>query len=213
MALSSEPAPEPGQGEAATSSARGTTEDLRVSSTTSETHALQGDETGLNLDGDASAQSVALPATPAQRMFTGLIALTLPRAIAVRLDLLDIRGGRGLWAFADLDTLFFDATLILAIVSLVVAFRRGTVATPLMVLVLFTTFAIGGGLAYVVSNYGTLFRLREMIWICLALIPFVVSGEKRNVATVPDHESLADHEESVVARSGEEHAPVRRMPV
>ena len=58
--------------------------------------------------------AVILPTTPASRLFTGYVAMIVPHVIAERLGLIHVGGGRGLWLFADVDTLVFDAVLLFA---------------------------------------------------------------------------------------------------
>ena len=102
------------------------------------------------------------------RLFVGAAALVIPTLLGERLGIFDIGGGRDLLWFADLDTLVFDAVLILALRALVAA-RAAAWRNPLTWLVLLATLMIAAPLVYSVSNFGTLFRLREMIYLGVAL--------------------------------------------
>ena len=109
-----------------------------------------------------------------ERFVVGSAVLVFPRMLGERLGLFHIGGGRGFLWFADVDTIVFD--VILAVALLVLATRaRTTWRNPLMWLVLLTTVLIFGPLAYSISNFGTLFRLREMIYLGLLLIPLAAA--------------------------------------
>ena len=103
------------------------------------------------------------------RLFVGAVALVVPSLAGERLGIFDIGGGRGLLWFADLDTLLFDAVLILALRALAAA-HAAAWRDPLAWLVLLATLMIAAPLVYSVSNFGTLFRLREMIYLGVALL-------------------------------------------
>jgi len=121
----------------------------------------------------------ALLAAPSriERFLTGSAVLVLPRVIGERLGLFHIGGGRGFLWFADVDTFAFDVILLFAL--LVLASRsRTTWRNPLTWLVLAITLLIFGPLAYSISNFGTLFRLREMIYLGLLLIPLAAATRR-----------------------------------
>lgn len=107
-------------------------------------------------------------------MLAGVAAAFLPRFIAEPLGLVHVGGGRGLWLFADLDTLVFDAVLIAAAVHCVRARRR---ATPLFGFVLLVLVAVGVPMIYTVSNFGTLFRLRDMLYFLAAVLPVTLAPD------------------------------------
>jgi hypothetical protein len=106
--------------------------------------------------------------TRPERFLRGCVAFFLPHAIAGG----NIGGGRGLWLFADADTIFFDIVLLAAMVAL---FRtpREKWRNPILWLVLVTTIAMGAAFIYCVSNFGALFRYRSMIFIGVAMLPVV----------------------------------------
>jgi magnesium-transporting ATPase (P-type) len=84
-----------------------------------------------------------------------------------------IGGGRGMLWFTEIDTLVFDVVLLFAAYVLV-RYLRASARNPLVWLVLLTTLLVALPLAYTVTNFGTLFRLREMIYSGLLLMPVAV---------------------------------------
>ncbi|HEY8132317.1 MAG TPA: hypothetical protein VII12_10525 [Thermoanaerobaculia bacterium] len=123
---------------------------------------------------------IILPTSRFVRLAAGAIAVTVPRAIAQRTGLLELRGGRGMWLFADLDTIAFDLVLAMSVFSVAFAMRRRLLMAPLFVLVLLTASVIGVLLVYTVSNFGTLFRHRTMISLMLSLLPVAIAAESAN---------------------------------
>jgi hypothetical protein len=116
-----------------------------------------------------------LSATPFARRLRGSLAvLTLPKALALRAGDVSIAGGRWLWAFADLDTLLFEATIIGCAWVLVFEIRRGASLRPAFWHVLAATVAITGLLAAEATNFGTLLRMRSMIAMGIALLPLTI---------------------------------------
>jgi hypothetical protein len=102
----------------------------------------------------------------ARRLGVGLATLVVPISALQAMSVTDFRGGRGLLVVTDIDTMFIDATLLAGAVLLYM--RRGVVRRQLPY-VRYLLF-LGGGtallLAYVVTNFGTQFRLR-----LLAVVP------------------------------------------
>jgi hypothetical protein len=107
-------------------------------------------------------------------MIAGVAAAFLPRFIAQPLGLVHVGGGRGLWLFADLDTLVFDAVLVAAAIYCIRARRR---VTPLFGFVLLVLVATGAPMIYTVSNFGTLFRLRDMLYSLAAVLPVTLAPD------------------------------------
>lgn len=108
-----------------------------------------------------------------RKLTSGIAVIVIPRSIGEWLGLFRIGGGRGMLWFTELDTVVFDIVLVYA---LWVFFRRlsASLRKPLVWLVLLTTLMVGLPLAYTVTNFGTLFRLREMIFAGLLLTPLAV---------------------------------------
>jgi len=107
----------------------------------------------------------------AARFLSGSAALLLPRPLARAAGLIEVSGGRGLWLFADFDTIFFDIFLIMAIVTLVRSPHLAKWQNPLLWLVLGVTLLIAAAFVYCVGNFGALFRYRSMIFLGVVLIP------------------------------------------
>ena len=109
-------------------------------------------------------------------MISGIAAAFLPRMVGQALGLVSIGGGRGLWIFAELDTIAFDAVLLFTIVYIA---RTRPRLTPLFVLVLLVFLGNGGPMIYTVTNFGTLFRLREMLYFLAVLAPLTLGSGRR----------------------------------
>jgi hypothetical protein len=127
--------------------------------------------TGVNGRPGVAAGTVAIPASHATRLLAGTAAMVLPRTVAQRLGILDVRGGRGLWLFVEIDTIVFDVICVFCAVAIIRAVRRRELHPPVFWLILMVTVVIGGLLAYTVSNFGTLFRHREMVLLGLLMLP------------------------------------------
>lgn len=118
----------------------------------------------------------SLPSSRRRKLLVGAVAIFVPHFVSKPLGWLNVQGGRGLMWFADVDTLFFDVAFIAIVMTL---FRRGSLlrlGTPLLWLVVLTTLFVGAPMAYAVSNFGTLFRLREMVFIGITLLPLVATS-------------------------------------
>lgn len=106
-------------------------------------------------------------------LMIGVALIFVPIDLLIALEVVEFTGGRGLLGISDLDTLLLDA-MILGIGAL--AWRRRRPLTPRLAvtivaasLFLLTTTL----LAYAVTNYGTLFRLRAMILVPLWMLALV----------------------------------------
>lgn len=124
----------------------------------------------------------ALPVTTGERLFAGSLAVFVPHWITTRFDLLKIGGGRGLWLFADIDTVLFDAAALWALFVIARGLRTGGVSHPLFWNVATVTFVMGLLLVYTAAQYGTLFRQRAMVYLGIILLPMVVAGVSRDNA-------------------------------
>jgi|GEM_PF-3372076 len=123
---------------------------------------------------DQGRSEVQKPSWRGERLLRGAAAVVLPSSIGERLGIFHVGGGRGMLWFTEIDTVVFDAALLLALFSVASRFRLA-LRDPLTWLTLLITLLIGIPLVYVVSNFGTLFRLREMIYIGLVLTPLAVA--------------------------------------
>ncbi len=145
--------------------------------------------------GGLKVRTVAMPVSHIARILAGAVAMTLPRTIAQGLGILDVRGGRGLWFFVEVDTIVFDVVGIYSIVSIIGAIRRRELRAPVFWLILMVTVVVGGLLAYTVSNFGTLFRHREMVLLGLLLLPLAALPAKNQVpVSVPEemHDAVGE---------------------
>jgi hypothetical protein len=115
------------------------------------------------------------------RLLTGAAAVVLPRSIGNALGLFHIGGGRGMLWFTELDTIVLDLVLIVALAVIALRFAE-SIRNPLVWLVVVLTVLVGAPLVYTVTNFGTLFRLREMIYFGLLLTPLAIASRSRSEA-------------------------------
>ena len=118
-----------------------------------------------------------VPRSALPRLVAGLAALLLPHSVAVRSGLVAIGGGRGLWWFIDIDTVLFDVLLAAVAFVWFFAARRGALRDSFVWFLVLVNAITILALAYTVSNYGTLFRFREMMIVTLILLGLAVSGK------------------------------------
>ena len=111
----------------------------------------------------------------ATRFMSGAGAVVLPRTVGQWFGLFRVGGGRGLLWFTEIDTLVFDVVMLFAVVVLAKRFPAA-LRNPLAWLVVAITLLAGVPLAYTISNFGALFRLREMIYVGLLLTPLAVAS-------------------------------------
>ena len=108
------------------------------------------------------------------RLAVGLVALAVPPTLARAVGVYDVQGGgHGLWLFVDIDTIGFDAVLVFAVISCARQLRRRK-PTALFVTCTIALFAIAIPMAYAVTNLGTLFRLRQMVYVFVAILPLTL---------------------------------------
>jgi hypothetical protein len=119
-----------------------------------------------------------LPRKFATRIITGFAAMFLPRMIGQGLGLIHVGGGRGLWLFAETDTLVFDLVLLYAIIHCARKLRTGRakVTAPFVFGVLLFVMT-AGPMLYTVNNFGTLFRLRLMVYCVVAILPITLRDQ------------------------------------
>ena len=144
----------------------------------------------------APSPATASPAeapTRAQKLIAGAVAAALPRTISDRLGLVHIGEGRGFFWFTELDTLFFDVFLLLSLISIVLGFRRASPRNGVFWLVVGVTILMAIGLAYAITNFGTMFRHRVMVLTGLALIPLALATfrPRETAAPLESEESTA----------------------
>jgi hypothetical protein len=128
-----------------------------------------------------AAPTQVMPQSTFARLAAGLTAVVLPHFLGERMGLIHIGGGRGLWAIVETDTLFFDGLLLIVLYYVYRALPRGAWRNPSFWLVIISTAGVTVLLAYTISNFGTLFRHRGMIFIGLCLL-LVVARDPRPAA-------------------------------
>ena len=133
-----------------------------------------------NLASDSSAVGESIKA-----LVIGIAALFLPISALIQLSIVDFSGGRGFLFVTDLDTLFLDAALLAVVWTLFAAGRpaRRDVAFMSFALALGVTSALL--MAYVVTNYGTVVRLRLLAAVPLWLVPLALAQARAGTAA-PD---------------------------
>jgi hypothetical protein len=137
-----------------------------------------------------SDDPITLPTSRVVRVLAGASAVLVPSSVARAFGLIEMHGGRGLLWFTDVDTLIFDAMILIAL-AYVIRRWRWAWRNPLVWLVLILG-SVGLPLLYIVTNFGTLFRLRMVIFVAAALTPLVVTMAGRA-------ESVAEPEDGVAA--------------
>jgi len=112
----------------------------------------------------------------------GLGLLFVPVSLLRALSIVDLTGGRALLAIADLDTVFTDLTILAGIALLV---RRRWAIGDRLAYVLFTgALGVSAALlmAYIVTNFGTLFRLRLMAAAPFWMLPLALANRRAGAA-------------------------------
>jgi len=138
------------------------------------------------------ADGAPLPTPPlATTLVAGSSAMFLPRVLGQALGLIRIGGGRGFWFFVEADTLVFDAVLIFAAIYCARALRSGARITPLSVFIVLLVAITAAPMIYAVSNFGTLFRLRQMVYLLTALLPLTLSPPQSRSAEVDEDFSVS----------------------
>jgi hypothetical protein len=107
------------------------------------------------------------------RLLLGAAAFVVPITVLRAVSVVHFSGGRGLLPFTDLDTVVVDVLLL----SCAFVFTRRRVPPAMMPLVAFAivlSLSTTVVLAYVVTNFGTLFRLRLLAFCPIWLLPALV---------------------------------------
>ncbi|HEX9368469.1 MAG TPA: hypothetical protein VF921_17695, partial [Vicinamibacterales bacterium] len=122
----------------------------------------------------------------------GLGLMFVPVSALRALSIVNFTGGRGLLAITDADTLLMDLTIVAAFALLVR--RRSAVRDRLPYVCFMGTLSIAAALlmAYIVTNFGTLFRLRLMVSVPLWMLPLALSppAPRRDGAADEDRQSV-----------------------
>ena len=110
---------------------------------------------------------------------TGLAVVFVPLSVLKVAFQLDMFQSRGSVAFADLDTLFLDATSLVVFVLLWKRRRAIGDRLPFVVFALILSMTTAMLLGYVVTNYGTLWRLRPLVAVPLWLLVVALSPQEQ----------------------------------
>jgi hypothetical protein len=105
----------------------------------------------------------------------GLGIVFVPISLMKSLGVVDFSGGKGLLPFADLDTIFLDVTVIAVLVLLWNRRRLIHDRLPLVAFGLVLSMATAVLLGYVVTNFGTLFRMRSIVAVPVWILALALS--------------------------------------
>jgi hypothetical protein len=109
----------------------------------------------------------------AARTLRGSAVMFVPITVLRALSAASFSGGQGLLLITDLDTLVMDAGIIASLLLLLRAARQ-TGSKPVAIFALVLAALTMVSMAYVVTNYGTLFRLRLLavtpMWVLPAFL-------------------------------------------
>lgn len=111
-------------------------------------------------------------------MAMGLAFLFVPFTLIHSLTDITFSGGRGLLSLMDMDTLYLNATILTA---LLILWQRRRMIGDRLPFVVFTLVLAGTTallLGYVVTNFGTLWRLRPLFAVPLWLLTLAVSSRQ-----------------------------------
>jgi hypothetical protein len=146
--------------------------------------------------GATNLASSSLPQTTpldiARDTAVGTAAMLVPISLLQALSVVDLRGGgRGLMWFTDLDTLFLEVSLAAAL-FLVIRNRSRFWQDPTGV-VFMVVLSVATGLlaAYIVTNFGTLFRLRMLAVVPAWLLPLASAATSSRAAAQEKSGSLS----------------------
>jgi hypothetical protein len=101
-----------------------------------------------------------------EQLAQGSAVLFVPVSLLRAASIVKFSGGEGLLLITDVDTIVADAAVLASVYLLFASARRDGIV-PSSVFALVLAILITCSLAYVVTNYGTLFRLR-----LLGVVPF-----------------------------------------
>jgi hypothetical protein len=114
------------------------------------------------------------PRDMAQGVFVGVSALTVPISLLQWASITHMRGGRGLLLLTDIDTLFLDVAALAVMAMLIRGWRVAAQNAPYLSFAAGLFVILAGLVAYIVTNFGTMFRLRVMIATLLWLLPLAL---------------------------------------
>jgi hypothetical protein len=154
--------------------------------------ALDQARTGFVLSGGATnttvPERVEPPAGPtmvqqlrhrARLAAVGLAVVFTPISLLQASSIVEFAGGRGLLPLADIDTMFLDVSMLAVLVLLFR--RRQTIGDRLPFIVFGITLSLVTAvlLGYVVTNFGTLFRIRLIVGVPIWTLALALSHSRR----------------------------------
>lgn len=129
-----------------------------------------------------------------RRLLRGCAAVFVPISLLRELSIVNFSGGRGLLVITDIDTVVLDATAVATMYLLGVAWsrRRASPSVICLTVIFVVTTTV---LAYTVTNFGTLFRLRLMAVATLWLLPAFAYSDSgsRTSSNSPDSSLVGSH--------------------
>jgi len=120
----------------------------------------------------------------------GCMVIMVPVSILRALSIVSFSGGRGLLLITDFDTIVIDLTVLACILWTMKSRRSWRSLDPALLFAVVLAATTCLALAYVVTNFGTLFRLRLMAAAPLWAIPVLRlrrGNAISNVASAPVH--------------------------
>jgi hypothetical protein len=109
----------------------------------------------------------------------GLVTMTVPITLLKSLHVIAFSGGQGLLTITDIDTLFLDVTVLIQLGLLIRTWEPGKGDRAYLAAALVLGFGVLLPMSYVVTNYGTLFRLRVMYAVPLWLSGAALAAGRR----------------------------------
>ena len=125
-----------------------------------------------SLDETTSAAlfDLSAPGPLAHALAIGLSTLFVPMSLLRGLSVVNFAGGQGMLFVTDIDTLFLDLTLVIGALILIRGWGAMRFNLPYVVFAMSLTLVLTVLMAYVVTNYGTLVRLRVMLAVPLWMV-------------------------------------------
>lgn len=150
--------------------------------------ARSGGDTNVAAEDESVPEEVIGPVLDAtvtsRRISLGLAVFFLPIHVVQRMTGLTLHGGQGLLVVTDLDTMFGAALSLIGAFCLL-RWRRDGVEGAAFVFTAVLAVTLAVLMAYVVTNFGTLFRLRLLVFALLWLLPALVVLRREAAAQVP----------------------------
>lgn len=109
-----------------------------------------------------------------EQLVLGTLVLLVPISLLRWLSIVQFEGGRGLLLVTDIDTLFIDVTLIAVVLLLKRAWKPPRPNLEYAVFTVILCVVLAALMGFVVTNFGSLFRLRLMVAALIWLLPLAI---------------------------------------